>query len=378
MSKESTDQTEQTAAEWLIRRQSGRWTDTEQAELDRWLGASTLHLVAYLRLELGWEDAARLKALAPPGGVDFPPSASQLNLSPFFDTQSPALRGDSESIGARTPVAIAPVAIDGVAVQAPSGRRKTSLLSAVAGIVLAVSAGIYLYVSGAFTGDRYSTPVGRIVSVPMADGSKVTLNTNSRIRVTLADQERRVVLDEGEAFFQVAKDPARPFVVTVGNKRVIAVGTEFSVRRDASDIQVVVTEGKVRIEDSSLIQSSSAPGRAADIFLTPGSIARASDTGVMVQRKTLLEVEEHLSWRSGVLMFRQSTLADAAAEFNRYNVQQIVIDDASIASLPIEGNFRATNAADFAHLLENGYPVVAKEEADRIVLKARASGRASR
>jgi len=93
-------------------------------------------------------------------------------------------------------------------------------------------------------GTRYSTPVGEIASVPMRDGSKVTLNTDSQIRVTLTDSERRVDLKYGEAFFEVSKDPKRPFVVNAGGKRVIAVGTQFSVRRDANDIQVVVTEGR--------------------------------------------------------------------------------------------------------------------------------------
>jgi transmembrane sensor len=351
MSKESTAQTEQTAAEWLVRRHSGTWAESDQEELDRWLGASSLNLVAYLRLELGWEEAGRLKAIMAPDQPDFPPLASQLNLTPFFDPQLPRPSQGENTLDPGT---------------AASSRRR--FFAVVATLLLAVGTGAYVALVP--NGDRYSTPVGGIKSVPMTDGSKVTLNTDSRIRVALAERERRVELDKGEAFFEVAKDPGRPFVVAVGNKRVIAVGTKFSVRRDAGDIQVVVTEGKVRIEDTVGVQVSQTSG-SGDVFLTPGSIARASDAGVMVQRKTLPEVEEQLSWRSGVLMFRNRTLAEAAAEFNRYNTQKIVIDDPAIASLPIEGNFRATNVVAFAHLLENGYPVAVTEQTDRIVLKAR-------
>jgi hypothetical protein len=97
-------------------------------------------------------------------------------------------------------------------------------------------------------GERYSTPVGGMASLPLQDGSHVTLNTASRVRVELTAGERRIDLDQGEAFFEVAKDKNRPFVVRAGDKRVIAVGTKFSVLREDSDVRVVVTEGTVRVE----------------------------------------------------------------------------------------------------------------------------------
>jgi transmembrane sensor len=362
MSTESTEQTEQTAAEWLIRRHSGTWGQSDQAELDLWLGESSLNLVAYLRLELGWEEAGRLRAVASPDQPDLPPFPSQLTLTPFFDPQPPTTPNAQDVPSADATPSIAP----SIAPSKASSRR--SLFAVAATVILA--AGIGTYVAMVPNDHRYTTPVGGIRSVPMTDGSKVTLNTDSRIRVDLAERERRVELDKGEAFFEVAKDPIRPFVVTVGSKRVIAVGTQFSVRRDASDVQVIVTEGEVRIEDTTAARAPAANG-SSDVFLTPGAVARASDAGVLVQRKTLPEVEEQLSWRSGVLMFRNRTLVQAAAEFNRYNAQKLVIDDPGVASLPIEGNFRATNVAAFAQLLQNGYPVAVTEEGDRIVLKAR-------
>jgi transmembrane sensor len=204
----------------------------------------------------------------------------------------------------------------------------------------------------------------------MPDGSNVTLNTDSQIRIALTDTERRVELGHGEAFFEVSKDPKRPFVVRAGDKRVIAVGTKFSVRREGDDIEIVVTEGKVRVEDGAAGQDSRVGG-SADVFLTPGSIARADDAGVLVQRRTLPEAEEHLSWRTGWLMFRDLGLADAIAEFNRYSARKIVIQDPGIASLKIEGNFRATNVEAFVRLLESGFPVRAEVRADQILLTAK-------
>jgi transmembrane sensor len=204
----------------------------------------------------------------------------------------------------------------------------------------------------------------------MADGSKVTLNTDSQIRISLTDTERRVELGHGEAYFEVSKDPNRPFIVRAGSKRVIAVGTKFSVRREGDDIEVVVTEGKVRLEDSAGGRESRADG-SADVFLTPGSVARADEAGVLVQRMTLPEAEEQLSWRTGVLMFRDQSLQEAVAEFNRYNERKIVIEDPAVASLKIEGNFRATNLEAFVRLLESGFPVRAELKPDQIVLRSK-------
>jgi transmembrane sensor len=158
--------------------------------------------------------------------------------------------------------------------------------------------------------------------------------------------------------------------VRAGNQRVIAVGTKFSVRRDGNSVQIVVTEGKVRVEDRAPSHGYRADG-SADVFLTPGSIARADDSGVLVQRKTLPEAEQQLSWRTGVLMFRDQTLGEAAAEFNRYNVRKIVIREPRVAALKIEGNFRATNVEAFVRLLEVGFPVRAETRANQIVLAAK-------
>jgi transmembrane sensor len=349
MGTERTNQIDAAASAWLIRRDSGSWSAADQARLEEWLNASTLNRVALLRLELAWEDAARLKALGAGVSGDGPPPPGHWNLTPFFD-----------------PHASGPLPDSGHSyVGQVHGRLR---YAAVAILLLVIGVGIYLKLAP--SGELYATPIGGLASVPMADGSQVTLNTDSQIRIALTDTERRVELGHGEAFFEVFKDAARPFVVRAGNKRVIAVGTKFSVRREGNNIEVVVTEGKVRVEDRAEVHGSRADG-SADVFLTPGSVARADDTGVLVQRKTLPEAEEQLSWRTGVLMFRNQSLGEAAAEFNRYNVRKIVIRDPRVAALRIEGNFRATNVEAFLRLLESGFPVRAETQADQIVLAAK-------
>ncbi len=373
MGTERTNEIDDVASDWLVRRDSGSWTDADQANFDQWLDASTLNRVAFLRLELAWEEAARLKALGAGIQGDLLPPPGRWNLTPFFGSRPPGSPDAFETGTQGAEPSPAPVregeeyaeVLAGGGAKG-GGRHRRGRIFAVAAILL-VAAGVGAYVARAPHGDRYTTPVGGFASVPMADGSKVTLNTDSQIRIALTNSERRVDLKYGEAFFEVSKDPTRPFVVRAGNERVIAVGTKFSVRREGGDIEVIVTEGKVRVEDGSAHQASHGDG-SADVFLAPGSIARAGEAGVLVQRKTLPEAEEQLSWRTGVLMFRDQTLQEAVAEFNRYNERKIMIEDPAVASLKIEGNFRATNVDAFVRLLESGFPVHAESRHDQIVL----------
>lgn len=349
MSTERTREIEQIASEWLMHRDSGNWTDSDQMRFDEWLNASTLNQVAFLRLEMGWEETQRLKALGAGIDGDDPPPPGQWNLSPFFDGTGAERAQDPSIDRMGSTQRSAPGTIP----------RKFRLFALVASIIVVVAVSWQFWPAGS----AYETPVGGTSSVPVPDGSKVTLNTDSRIRVSFSDSERRIELKQGEAFFEVVKDPKRPFVVTVGNRRVIAVGTQFSVRRDSDGVQIVVTEGKVRVEDDA---SRTKP------ILTAGAVARASNAGIWVENKTVPEAEEQLSWRSGVLMFRNRTLAEAVVEFNRYNTRKFAIDDPTIGALKIEGNFRSTNIDAFARLLEEVYPVtVAQKEADRLVIEPR-------
>lgn len=242
------------------------------------------------------------------------------------------------------------------------------LLALAATVVLTLGATFFIFQHRLLPRDDYSTVVGGLQAVPMPDGSKVTLNTDSEIRVAVTEKERRVELKQGEAFFEVAKDPNRPFVVSVAGQRIIAVGTAFSVRRlrnnNSNDIRVIVSEGKVRVE---------VPGKDAALMepLPAGSVVRTASNEVLVQTKPIAEIEQSLSWRSGLLTFRNTPLAEVTAEFNRYNTRKMVIEDPAIATLEVGGIFRATNLDGFVHLLQDGFPVRATTEKERIVLRSR-------
>jgi transmembrane sensor len=356
---ESHREIEDHAAEVLAKRDSGEWTGADQAELERWLTESTAHRVAFLRLEGVWEEARRLKALSAGLQRGTVPPPGDWRHSPFFDSDagSPEQHCSTDSSGLTPPVSD------------PGTPRKTGRLRlfAVAATILLVL-GIGVYVASNLAGDRFRTPVGGIAEVPLRDGSRITLNTATQLHVELTPQERHIRLDAGEAFFDVAHDSTRPFVVQVGNKRVIAVGTQFSVRRTGDDIRVVVTEGKVRIEDKTAMPQVSHDGAAGEVFVTPGGIASASDDGVVVQNRGLAEVEADLSWRQGYLTFHDTSLADVVAEFNRYNVHKITIDDPSIAAIRISGTFRALNYEAFVRVLDDGFGIHARSTEDLTTL----------
>lgn len=329
-------QIEQHAAAWLARRDSGVWGAQEEAQLEEWLQASTAHYIAFIRLEAAWEHGLRLKALSagePPGVV---PPPGQWKVSPFVTQQ--ATPGKTRR-GWIKPAAIA------------------------AGIVMFVAGGFF-WLNTSFNGDRYATPVGGIASLPMADGSKITLNTDSEIRVALDDSERLIELKQGEAFFEVARDPNRPFVVNVGRRRVVAVGTQFSVRRQGEEIRVVVTEGLVRLENKGG-DSAEAPQLAV------GAVAHVRPDKVLIESKTIPEAEDTLSWRTGYLVFHEHSLGEAVAEFNRYNTQHIVIADPSVATIRFSGKFRAANLDAFVRIMESAFPIEATTTPERIVLAAR-------
>jgi len=224
-------------------------------------------------------------------------------------------------------------------------------------------------------GDRYSTPIGGIASVPLQDGSSVTLNTASQIHVELTPEERHIALDRGEAFFYVAHDTTRPFVVQAGNKRVIAVGTQFSVRREADDIRVAVTEGKVRIEEDAPRRrrgarpETASPERQDQVFAAAGTIATTNSSGVNVQEKPIAEVAEDLSWRQGYLTFHNTTLAQAVEEFNRYNRQKIRVEEPRTAAIRVSGTFRATNSQAFIRILDEAYSIHAKTTDGSVTLR---------
>lgn len=325
---------DEAAAAWFARRDGADWTAADQAELEAWVNAATAHRVAFIRVEAAWAEADRLKALGAGVAAGDVPAPGRWRLSPFF---SPA----------------------------PGASARASWRGAMAaGIAVVIAAGV-AFALLSDRGDSYRTAVGGLETVPLADGSKVTLNTDSAMTVALDEGARTIRLKQGEAFFEVAKDPKRPFVVDTGKARVIAVGTKFSVRHAGGDIQVAVTEGRVRIE---AVDTPEAPAAQLDA----GDVARTATGATLVAVRTLPAVEEELlSWRRGYVVFRATPLAEAVQEFNRYNTRKIMIADAKVGAIRVGGSFQVGNIDAFVRLLEDGFTVRAsKNGGGDIVLSA--------
>jgi transmembrane sensor len=329
------------AAAWFAKRDAGEWQDQDKAEFDAWLAGDVRHRIAFFRVESAWKQAERLKALGAGIESGTVPDIGEWRFSPMYDqqdatTKASRLRQDRALM-----------------------RRVLAAAACLAFVVVGVS--VWYAKFGAFT--EYRTPVGGLELVPLTDGSTVTLNTNSEIRVSLTDSARTVKLPRGEAFFEVAKDSRRPFVVDAGRKRVIAVGTKFSVWNDGDMIRVAVAEGHVRVEEND-------GGATPPVQLKPGDIARVERDNVLVHHKPLemLEAEE-LSWRDGYIVFHDKPLGEALSEFNRYSTQKAVVHDPELAAIKIGGSFRVTNVTAFLRLLEQGFPVRAVKQGDEIVLE---------
>jgi transmembrane sensor len=353
------------AADWLARRDSGNWSEADAQAFADWQNECTAHRIAVIRLQTTWQRADRLQALGagvPRGQI---PAPGSWNLSPFFErgqrAAAPVESSTAETAACDTP--------------APPLRPKTrffgirSARAWAAMLVLAVgiaSAGYFL----AYDPDTYRSDIGAIKVMSLSDGSKVTLNTNTVIHVRFSSGTRRIDLERGEAFFEVARNPARPFVVSAAGEYVIAVGTKFSVFRREADTRVVVTEGKVKVED---FNGGAAVGPATE--LPAGSIAQVGAAGVLVKQGSIAEAEAYTNWRSGYITLNDTELAIAVAEFNRYNRKQLVIGDPSIATLRVGGNLRAANVDAFVRVLEEGFPVRAQDQGDDIVLTGTGSKR---
>lgn len=190
----------------------------------------------------------------------------------------------------------------------------------------------------------------------LPDGSRIELKDGSKVVVQYSDRERRVKLTGGEAQFSVWQDATRPFVVEAGGIEVRAVGTVFNVRLENRAVEVLVTEGRVKVNREPL--AATAGGSVADVMLAAGEqtavplAVDAVQAAPVVVPATSEQISQSLAWQTPRLQFFETPLAEAVAEFNRLNRFQIVIGDAELGRRLIGGTFRPDNVEGFVRLLE--------------------------
>ena len=310
------------AAKWIARIDRGPLDPTAQAELAEWLAGDERHRGAFFRAETAWLMLDRLSILGAGQRTD------DNRLAALFDM---------------------------------SRRRVLGGGGMAAGCLAAAFAGFTLWRP---KHELIETALGEIRRVPLSDGSLAAVNTATTLSVDLEPALRSLRLDRGEVWFEVAKDRKRPFVVAIGNARVRAVGTAFSVRRydDRADVQV--TEGVVEVWSIDRANDIARVSAGARTFISDAAgPARPIEASV--------DIDRTLAWRSGQLIFDGNSLGDAAAEFNRYNTVRLEIAGKDLALEQVVGRFRTNEPEAFARSVEVLLGVRAEMVNDRIILSHR-------
>ncbi len=285
------------AASWLRRRQLGQWSQADETALNDWLQQDVANRVAYWRLKAAWGRADRLAAL----------------------------RRDKTDISTESKIASHALKIAaGVAVLAISG-----------------VVGSFWFRNAPVPRDTvYATAVGERKTVALTDGSEIELNTNTAIRFQSEASVKTVTLLKGEAYFQIKHDPKRLFIIKAAGHRITDIGTKFRVRRDDARLEVALLEGEVRFNSSD--------ARVKPVSMKPGDIVIATAHSAAVMEQRPRDLADALGWRRGMIVFKHTTLGEAAAEFNRYNARKVVIADAASARLTINGTFQTGDTTAFA------------------------------
>src|SRR5882757_3810702 len=210
-----------------------------------------------------------------------------------------------------------------------------------------------------------ATAVGQQRNVTLADGSVVTLNTNTIVETDLRRHTREIYLRKGEAHFQVAHDRSRPFLVHAGDAVVRAVGTEFEVRVLTDEhVDVVVNEGRVEVQATALSPASPSPSAHARPAaattvraLNAGERLSTASRDYAVTSITPQQMSSELAWREGAIIFDGEPLSEAIAEIERYTDARIVVSDPEIARLRVGGRFRTGDMQEFFDALQTALPV---------------------
>jgi transmembrane sensor len=271
------------------------------------------------------------------------------------------LRARAVSLMSESAQALGP-GFDPIAFEAP-GRSRSAGLSrrqaltwtggvAAAAVVAALGVGV------SAAGAVISTARGEIRLAPLKDGSTVLLNTETRIRVCYSRGERRVTLLKGEAYFAVARDETRPFVVEVDGRRLSTAQAGFRVRKlEADPVDVLVNQGQV---DVAIPFASSVALKSNTRLVLSGS-AEPQPVGPEA-------VTRDLAWRDGKLAFEGETLGQAAAAFARYSDTRIQIRDPALAREPVTGLFAANDPAGFSRAIARVFQARVEQDGDRVVL----------
>ncbi|NUU01119.1 FecR family protein [Herbaspirillum robiniae] len=241
----------------------------------------------------------------------------------------------------------------------PRPARRKGRTAAVAVVLLTASAAL-LWLDPAYRTDRLATAAGERSTALLADGSTLSLNTDTELQVAWHLRSRRVTLERGQALFDVSHARWRPFTVDAGDTRVSVVGTLFEVWRKAQTVRVTVLRGKVRVENAGAME--------APVLL--GANQQVDSAGAGLSPVVQVDAGARTAWKDGKLVFDRTPLADALAELRRYTRAGIAEPDPQVASLLVSGVFDIARADAIVELLPGILPVaVARNERGEMVVR---------
>lgn len=322
----SSDVIAEEAADWLVRLSANDASAEEQREFVAWLKRSPVHLGVYLGVERTWAGLGQVDAV---GRIDVA-----------------ALLAAPDTNVVRLGIPAPPVSVQ-VGSRSRISQRRVAAFAA--SILLACAGLIWFQLQFA---NRFTTEVGEQRTLRLSDGSTVVLNTDTAVRVRFTDAVREVRLIHGEALFNVAKNPARPFRVRSDEVVAQAVGTSFVVRRMPTETVVTVIEGEVAVVDYAQLNVAT-PMVLPELAVHVTAGTRADVTGnEKIRTASVANPAAVTSWRSGRLIFDGEPLIKVIAEFNRYNQVQLVLENSQLSDEPISGVFDADQPLALARFLE--------------------------
>jgi transmembrane sensor len=310
------------ASAWVVRLHGPRRSPALEAGFREWLAADSEHARQFERVTDVWDAGPRV----PIGGVAR--ARNRLRLS--------------------------------------AGRIWVAAASIVAACLIAV----YCF-AGLGSGTEYRNGIGPLRVVELEDGTRISLDAQSAVRVAYSDTQRRVRLEYGEAYFQVRHNPGWPFVVVAGQHQITDIGTAFMVRREPARTAVTLLEGRVVVSSRSEPERGAAalrPSRLAPFVLVPGQ--RLTFARGRLPKLDSPSKDDVTAWLHGEIMLDDSPLSGVVATLDRYDVTPLGIDDPRVASLRVSGIYHTGNNREFAALLENLYGVPFAERGGRIILGA--------
>ena len=329
------------AVSWHVRLNSGDVGEADWTQFTQWLEADAENRQAFERVE---------------------------NLSDQLDAAKDDIRAGLQQLETADNVVV--LAVRRWARQAATAPRGLAAAALVAAS-LAIAVGLGHFWPTAPTSQVYATHIGEDRLVALADGSIIHLNTNTRISVALADHERDVTLNHGEALFRVAKDPSRPFIVIAGDRKIRVVGTVFNILKHKGRVAVTVAEGIVAVRP---VADSQGQATQATATLTAGrQLIHEEATGETRIRD--VDPQTVLAWQEGNLTYDDTPLSEVVRDLNRYFPVHVQPQNAAVAALRFSGVLKVDNEDAVLRRLEEFLPVSVERSNHKIILRPKAVAR---